>query len=383
MRVVLFGASGSQGRRALGVLVRTAGISSIVVVSRDPGRAVLCAASISGSSVPVESAVADIRMLETLATVLRKDDLVLNAAAPFYELGDRLARACIAARAHYADICDDWEATVEILSLDAAARERGVSITTGFGSAPGVDNMLALAAGGGLDRVDRLITAWSLGGGGGENGPGSLTPYKHLLKCCVGPILLVRDGRLVEETPLRALSLRYPEVGAIPAWTIGSPEAVTLREIFPGVTLCINAVRASAETIEGLRGLAEMVRSGQIAFDDAAAMLGAAAAASSPDLPDPAPRLFALAEGMRGERNVAVGVHLRDWPTGDYTLAGAALGTVAKLRIDGLLSHAGAMSVESAVSAPDYLSALAAAAGVPGSQAELILRYEMSGVAPR
>jgi hypothetical protein len=378
MRVVLFGASGSQGRRALRVLVQTTGLSSIIAVSRDPERAAATAASFPGSLVPVRPVAADIRIAQTLAAVLEKDDLVLNAAAPFFELGARLARACVASGAHYADICDDWEATVEILSLDAEARARGVSLTTGFGSAPGVDNMLALAAGSALDRVDRLITAWSLGGG--EAGPTSLTPYKHLLQCCVGPIRLVRDGQLVDEMPLQPMTLDYPGVGPIAAWTIGSPEAVTLQGTFPGVVLCVNLVRAPADSIEGLRGLAEMVRSGNLAFNDAADLLRGAATAPSPAEPDQAPRLFALAEGVRGGRTVVVGAHLRDWPSGDYTMAGAALGAAARLRVDGLLSHLGAASIENAVSAPDYLSALAAAAGVPRSQAEIVLRYEMSGV---
>lgn len=378
MRVVLFGASGSQGKRALGVLARTTGLSSIIVVSRDCERAAAAAASFPESVVPVCAAVADIRIAETLAAVIEKDDLVLSAAAPFFELGARLARACVASGAHYADICDDWEATVEILSLDDEARARGVSVTTGFGSAPGVDNMLALAAGSALDRVDRLITAWSLGGG--EAGPTSLTPYKHLLQCCIGPIRLVRDRQLVDETPLQALALDYPGIGPITAWTVGSPEAVTLQATFPGVVLCVNVMCAPTDTIEGLRGLADMVRSGNLALDDAANLLRGAATAPAPAEPDQALRLFALATGVRGEVNAAVGAHLRDWPSGDYTLAGAALGAAARLWLDGLLNHAGAVSIERAVSVPDYLNALAASAGIPRSRAEIVLCYEMSEV---
>lgn len=381
MRVVLFGASGNQGRRALGVLMRTPGIQTVVIVSRDPDRGAAIAASCLRSEAPVRPAVADIYDDLTLSAVLCEGDLVLNAAAPFFELGARLAKACVAAGAHYADICDDWEATVEILALDAEARARGVSLTTGFGSAPGVDSMLALAAGSALDRVDRLITAWSLGGG--QAGPASLTPYKHLLQCCIGPIRLVRDGQLVDETPLQPLVLDYPEVGPIAAWTIGSPEAVTLHSAFPDVALCANVMRASADSVDGLRALAEMVRSGSLALDDAARVLRDAAAAPSPSAaePDQAPRLFAWAEGMRGDRRVAVGAHLGDWPGGDYTLAGAALGAAAGLRRNGRLRHAGAVSIEAALSAPDYLNVLVTAGALPSSGSEIILCYETSGVA--
>ena len=55
--------------------------------------------------------------------------------------------AAIEAGAHYLDICDDWEPTLDMLELGERARARGVTAVIGMGASPGLTNLLAMKAG--------------------------------------------------------------------------------------------------------------------------------------------------------------------------------------------------------------------------------------------
>jgi saccharopine dehydrogenase-like NADP-dependent oxidoreductase len=85
----------------------------------------------------------------------------VNFAGPFYRSGRAVLEACIAAgKVSYLDICDDADATLELLELHPAAQRAGVRALVGMGSSPGVTNVLVRAAVDALGSVDTVDIAW-------------------------------------------------------------------------------------------------------------------------------------------------------------------------------------------------------------------------------
>lgn len=68
-------------------------------------------------------------------------DIVIDAAGPFQSYGEdpyRVARAAIAAGAHYLDLADDTAFVTGIGALDAVAKQAGVCVIFGASSVPAV-----------------------------------------------------------------------------------------------------------------------------------------------------------------------------------------------------------------------------------------------------
>lgn len=89
---------------------------------------------------------------EGLRELVGQTGVVANFAGPFYLTGGAVLDACIDIGVHYLDICDDADATLELLARHEAAASAGVRALVGMGSSPGVTNVLARAA------VDALRT---------------------------------------------------------------------------------------------------------------------------------------------------------------------------------------------------------------------------------
>jgi saccharopine dehydrogenase-like NADP-dependent oxidoreductase len=74
----------------------------------------------------------------TLAAELRQRgiDLLIHTAGPFQHQDYDVARAAIDARCHYIDLADGRSFVSGVAALDAAARERGVTVVSGASSVP-------------------------------------------------------------------------------------------------------------------------------------------------------------------------------------------------------------------------------------------------------
>jgi hypothetical protein len=353
MRVVVVGGTGAQGKAAVQTVLRRNTVDEILVVARHADRV-----TSEDANARVHFAAVDVIDTVALTRILEKGDLVLNAAAPFFRLKDYVAQAAIAAGADYADICDDWEATESILALDHAARSAGSRIITGFGGAPGIDSMLAKIAMSELDTVTEIITAWPLrGGGGGEIQ--SLVPFIHLMQCAVGPIRLLRHGAMVLEKPLQELPFKHPKMGESVAYTIGSPEAITLHRREPACQLNANLMFAGTGTIGHLISLADNVRAGALSLDDAARYLASPDPTYEPIDEPIIGDLLGWASGLKNGQRIAVAAELVAFPRRSYASAGVALGLAADFHPKAAMCPPGAYSIEDVLQPLDYLNALA------------------------
>jgi lysine 6-dehydrogenase len=358
LRIVIFGGGGNQGWAAASAAMKNASAGTeIVVVGRTTDRAKDAMAKLTGrSDVTLSGALCDVLDPASIAKVLRKGDVVLNAAAPFFRLGNRVATAAIAAGADYFDICDDWEASEAILELDAVARHAGVSVVTGLGIAPGISSMLAVMIAEKFERVDELYTIWSVDSGSAPL-RATIIPAIHFMQCCVGPMRVVRDGRVSEETPLKRLMLDLPDGYRVNGATISSPEALTLARHFPGIGTSLNVMLAPARTLDVLSQLAEAVRAGDLGIESAARLISETSNADGDSESNETPRLLALATGMTGGHRFMVMAEPGGWLSGGYDVAGRALGLAPSLWAGRM--PAGCRSIEAAIAPRDYFAALA------------------------
>ncbi|MGV1048827.1 MAG: saccharopine dehydrogenase family protein [Solirubrobacterales bacterium] len=157
--VLLVGAGGLQAQALLEAASRDGQKSSWVAVDRAwrPDRQ----QAVEGLGLAIETCdmLVEPDRLRSLVDSVR---LVVNCAGPFYRTGAAVLDACIERGTDYLDICDDADATLELLERDDAAREAGVRALIGMGSSPGVTNVLVRAAVDALGGADDVDICWTV-----------------------------------------------------------------------------------------------------------------------------------------------------------------------------------------------------------------------------
>jgi saccharopine dehydrogenase-like NADP-dependent oxidoreductase len=109
----------------------------------------------------------------SLASELRQRgiDVLIHTAGPFQEQDYDVARAAIAAGCHYIDLADGRSFVSGIVTLDSAARDRGVTVVSGASSVPCLSSAV-------VDRYAprfRELTAIRIGISSGARAPGLAT----------------------------------------------------------------------------------------------------------------------------------------------------------------------------------------------------------------
>ena len=204
-KVLVLGGSGKVGSVAVRTLAGLPEFESVVIGDLDlaEARKIAAAAGKKVSAVKV-----DARSPESLQKAIRVADIVLNCTGPFYLFAAPILQAVIRAKVNYVDICDDVDATLEILKMDAAAKKAGIACLIGMGSSPGVTNLLARFAAETLLEETEAIDIYHAHGGEPEEGEGVIAHRFHCMSIDVPQFI---DGEL-----------KY--VGFL------SPEGIALRE---------------------------------------------------------------------------------------------------------------------------------------------------------
>jgi hypothetical protein len=137
-RVLVLGGYGAFGRLVAERLARVAGVE-VVVAGRSLERAQGSAARLAAGA---RAKVSGVRLdaADITAAVLGgiRPAVLINAAGPYRGRDYGLARACIAAGAHYVDLADARGFVTGIVSLDAEARAAGVLVASGASTVPAV-----------------------------------------------------------------------------------------------------------------------------------------------------------------------------------------------------------------------------------------------------
>ena len=155
--VVIIGGGGLQARAAIEGVTRGGAVDAgrWLAVDRQWMADRRAGAEQAGFKVMEQDCLSDPTVLREL---VRSARLIANFIGPYYRTGGKVLDACIAEGTDYIDICDDADATVDLLKRDVEACNAGISALTGMGSSPGISNVLARTAvdalGGEVDTID-------------------------------------------------------------------------------------------------------------------------------------------------------------------------------------------------------------------------------------
>lgn len=216
MHVVLVGA-GAVGARAARRLVSFEGLDTLTVLDRDAHRAAAVADSLGD---PVAAGAADVGWVPGAA------DVVVLAQPGGHRA---LAAGALEQGAHVVSVSDDAAEVRALLTLDAEARERGLSVVVGAGFSPGLSCVLARHAAGDFDEVEELHVVKA-----GTGGPACARRHHLALS---EPAVDWRDGAWVTRRGGSGRELCwFPDpVGSRDCYRAGLPDALLLAPAFPGV----------------------------------------------------------------------------------------------------------------------------------------------------
>ena len=122
-----------------------------------------------------------------------KPDTVVDAAGPFQLYGSdpyRLARAALAAGAHYLDLADDAAFVEGISGLDAEAKQAGRTALSGVSSVPAISSAVIERFRRGLNRIEHIETVILPG----NRAPRGLSVVRAIAAQAGRPLRLWRGG---------------------------------------------------------------------------------------------------------------------------------------------------------------------------------------------
>ena len=184
-----------------------------------------------------EAAFVDAEDESSLLAVLQRADAAVGCIGPFYRHGVQVAGAAVEAGANYVDVCDDYGPVRELLDLDEAARERGVTLITGLGWTPGLTNLLARKGAAELDEIDEVRIAWTSSSADSTG----LSVIEHVFYVSTGDVPTYRGGEWVS-VPARSEpeAVTFPEpLGLVQVSHCGHPEPLTIPRYIPARTVSL------------------------------------------------------------------------------------------------------------------------------------------------
>lgn len=252
MRVVIVGGAGEMGSVAVEYLNRQPQCREIVVADYNYEAAANLQDRLGGHKISIREC--DVTDHFSLKKAVAGATVVMNFAGPFYRLAHYVIEAVLDSKTgYYVDICDDYDATCNILEYNDDAKKVGTTILTGMGASPGITNVYARMGADRLDQAEKIDTAW-LTGASGEGRAVLL----HLLHSAAGEIPTYRDGayhKVKAMDDAGALRITFPEpLGEVTFYDIGHPEPITIPRFISGIKTVTNkgAFGPSTKTIRDI-----------------------------------------------------------------------------------------------------------------------------------
>ena len=219
--VVVIGAAGAQAQAMLTGAARAGNLSRWLCVDlRWPEDRKQLTESY-GATTSQEDAISDPARLRELVADAQ---LVANFAGPYYRTGGVVLDACVDTGTDYLDICDDADATLDLLARNDAAKAAGVRALIGMGSSPGTTNVLIRSAVDALGGADRVEISWTVDVA--DITPAALSHFWHIFE-----IVDASGGRTPVPTwdQLDRRVVSFPEpVGEQVVVNLSHPEPITV-----------------------------------------------------------------------------------------------------------------------------------------------------------
>ena len=232
MRALIIGGVGGMGQGVARDLVKQDKVTEIVLADLYPDPERLSKKLRESDKTLLVKM--DVNDHEGMVQAFNNTDVVINTAGPFYKTAVPVARAAVAAKKNYIDICDDYEGTQILFEsdIDQLAKDAGITVLTGMGSDPGTNNVLVKWYADRLDAVDEIYLYWvvsiaELAG----------AAWDHSLHMTLGKIPQYIDGELVHVeggTDVEAERFLEP-LGVCHVRYVGHPQPLTLPRYIRGV----------------------------------------------------------------------------------------------------------------------------------------------------
>jgi saccharopine dehydrogenase (NAD+, L-lysine-forming) len=232
MRALIIGGVGGMGQGVARDLIKQEKVTAVILADLFPDPQRLSTKLRENEK--TELVKMDINDHESMVNAFKEVDVVINTAGPFYKTAVPVAKAAVAAKVNYIDICDDYEGT-EILfnsEIDNLARDAGITVLTGMGSDPGTNNVLVKWYADRLDEVDDIYLYWvvsiaELAG----------AAWDHSLHMTLGKIPQYINGELVYvEGGTEVVAEQFLDpLGTCHVRYVGHPQPLTLPKYIKGV----------------------------------------------------------------------------------------------------------------------------------------------------
>lgn len=230
MKVLILGGCADMAIPLLRLLRDDADVERVVLADINVEKAERLAAEYGPK---FEGAACDANDHVGVVALMKPCDVTLCYVGPFYVFEKRLARCAIEAGIGYVSIADDYDAYLDVLTLDEEARRANVKILTGFGNSPGLTQILARKGYNETPNPYRISVNWCAGSDESV-GSANLTHLFHIFNGTTpqwfdGKEVRVRTGdgkkRVQFPAPIGEAYVRYT----------GHAESVTLPRNLPGL----------------------------------------------------------------------------------------------------------------------------------------------------
>lgn len=232
-RVTVLGGYGVFGGRIASALGTRAGVI-VRVVGRD-GRA----ARRFAKARRMEHCEARIENGASLRNAIAGSSIVIHAAGPFQGRDYRVAETCIEEGAHYLDLADARDFVAGIGALNERARRRGVFVSSGVSSVPGVTSAIVSFLRPSFRAIEEIQMALSPG----NQNPRGASTIGAILTYLGRPIRLWQDGEWIERPGWEdSLELLFPPpVGRRRVYNCDVPDLELFPELFGARTVRFRA----------------------------------------------------------------------------------------------------------------------------------------------
>jgi len=236
MKVLALGGCGQEGKTTVRDLIKSEEVSRLVIGDINLENADKFKAELSNDK--VSTLQMDVNDHDKLVAVMKEADVIVNFAGPFYRHGVKVIEAAIEAKKDYLDICDDYDATRDMLALDEKAKAAGITAIIGLGASPGVTNLSAKHGADKLDQVDEIEVKWFVTITDVDE-PGASAAVYHGLHMIDGNVPQYLDGKFQDVPALTDSEMVvFPEIGESEVYYVGHPEPVTLPLYIKGLREC-------------------------------------------------------------------------------------------------------------------------------------------------
>ncbi|MFX0096820.1 MAG: saccharopine dehydrogenase NADP-binding domain-containing protein [Candidatus Hodarchaeota archaeon] len=240
MKITVLGGCGAVGSIAVKMLAMSGVFSDVLIGDINLAKAQNLASTLGANVSAIKVDALNSRSIEE---AISGSSVVLNFIGPFYKFGPSVMKATISSGINYVDICDDVDATEDLMAMNKQAKDSGVSALIGMGSSPGISNSLVrFCADYLLDDVES-IDIYHAHGGEEEEGPAVI---KHRIHSMLMEIPVFLDGRFKKVRLFgkggSALEeeVDFPGIGRYRVYAYPHPETITLPKYIKGVKRVTN-----------------------------------------------------------------------------------------------------------------------------------------------